>query len=288
MRHQLPETVNPVIVPHIKDLEAMVLNDTLLAGLISGRPTPPLEYFGCQVVSAQAMLTCKASECIDLGMALDSAVSRALGNGTMATVTEQYPGFDSIEVHTCRTSDLDMIPFPTNITGRLRDAIARGFVRVAALGPYNWGDSGDYTKTPHLGAFPDIYSAIEHHIRKQYGIVFKRVFYGTSTEVLDAVATGDADTTEPYWIVDSFYKSQPRKWNFNVGCLVRGFEANYIVKPTDSSGDEFAVFQYAIVVLATVCLIIFVFVGVMVYFERKKKPLFGVKRLIEPCDKTIL
>jgi hypothetical protein len=85
----------------------------------------------------------KDPECDTVLEAIDAAIVRTLAEGADAIAARANPPFDFISVHTCQTNVVSRFPFPTPQSGdRLANAAARGYLRIAALGPY--------VGTPHV------------------------------------------------------------------------------------------------------------------------------------------
>jgi len=181
-------------------------------------------------------VTCRETECDDVMKLVDAGFVRAAENGTIVDLEQSYDR-DSVEIHNCRTNDPGRFPFPSakNATGRLAAAYARGYLRVGALGPSDWGVDGNYTADPPTGFWPEVLDAIGHGVLGHTGLSFRRVFFGSSDEVMQAVLDGSVDVTEPYWTVSSWYLGEARKYNFAMGCFVVGSEHHYFTRKATGS-----------------------------------------------------
>lgn len=293
----LPPNTTVVIVKHTSDLVSMVQNGTLVAGLISGLPIDPnntLFTFSSGQVSPRAMAMADTDATRDLTAALDAALVRVQLQGTDYTLAAANPPFRFVAVKTCKAdalSALSYFPFPlaANATGVLAQALARRQLRIAALGPYNWGaNDGDYTVSPPKGFWPDYLSAVETQLKAAYGSDFNvtRVYRMSSVATMQLLLDGQADATEPYWTVDSFFGGRARKANFRFSCTSLGADSTFFAarpSPTSSNGagapaapaetDSKAATTVA-VVASVVGVVALAFVLAMVSKERSGSPLF--------------
>jgi hypothetical protein len=116
--------------------------------------------------------------------ALDAAIVRVIGAGKVADIsrahTKSGKPYAFVAVHTCKPTDtFAEFPFPAAGGGdKLAEAITRGFIRVGALGPYNWGVDGDYTQTVPVGFYPSYFTAISDELVKQYNPTGSNSFVG--------------------------------------------------------------------------------------------------------------
>lgn len=236
-----------IIVSHVADLIKMVQNGTLTAGLISGVPIDPnstLYTFSSGQISPRGMAMTDAVDTRDLSAALDAAIVRLQLAGTDYQLAAANPPFRFVAVKTCKasaSSALAYFPFPnqTVATGKLKTALARGYLNIASLGPYNWGgNDGDYTASPPQGFWPDYYNKLEQQLQGAYGANFslKRVWKLSSAATMQLLLDDQADATEPYWTVDSFFGGRARKANFRFSCTSLGVDSTFFTaKPTLST-----------------------------------------------------
>lgn len=221
----LPNNTDVVIVGHSNDLEDMVANGTLLAGLVSGVPTAGrFVTFSSTLISPRAMFV-KAS----LEEHIDAAIVRVLSKGLPQTFAAANPPFEMVTVFSCKGVPASF-PFPTQTITTP--------VKIGALGPSNWGSDGNYLATPPTGYWPDYYNAIEAEFRAVYGVGFERVWYSSSADVMAALANGTIDATEPYWTVDSFYQGRGRKHLFEMSCITMGYDSTFFTRLTATQSDN--------------------------------------------------
>jgi len=240
VHHLVPSDTTAVIFNHVADLVDAVLNGSVSAGLTSGLPPSAdrVVTFSSTLVSPRSMFTCGRAECGTVVEALDAAVVRALNSGADVQAARGNAPFEYVSVHTCRTNLVDRFPFPTPSAGdRLRNATIRGTLRIAALGPYNWGNAGDYTKEKPTGFWPELLSAIEYHFQNSTGIGFERVFAMTSDAAMAMVDSGIADATEPYWTVDAYYNGRSRQHTFAPSCTIHGYDSTFFVAPPAAGAE---------------------------------------------------
>lgn len=235
VHHLIPKATQAVIFEDAAHLMTAVHNGTVSAGLMSG--TPPskdgVATFSSMLISPRAMLTCTGEECDTLLEAIDAAIVRALHNATDVSAARAHAPFEYVSVHTCKTNEpVDRFPFPTpRPNDRLFNATKRGVLKIGALGPYDWGNSGNYTATPPTGFWPDFYESAQAYFEEGTGgVTFERVWFPGSDAVMAAVESGDADVTEPYWTVDAYYEERARQHKFDTSCTTIGYDSTFIVK----------------------------------------------------------
>ena len=154
---------------------------------------------------------------------------------------------------------------------------------VAALGPYDWGYQGNYSRPNPTGFWPDYYTLIE----KAAGVTFTRVYYSSSDGVMAALANNSADMTEPYWTLGGTYNNRPRIEIFERSCTCVGTDSVFftltdtnstngtttIVSSSTSSGLE----TWVIVILCVGSVMVVVLASTMVMIikkERDGEPIF--------------
>lgn len=227
--------------------------------------------------------------------ALDAAVVRLVERGGVEAIAARHPPYSALVVHSCKPS-ASHFDWPS--LARLN----RTVVRVAALGPYDWGaTSGNYTAAPpYRGFWPDYYRAIEAEFDAQYGagtVRLERVWYPTSGAVLASLADGHADTTEPYMMVGAAFEALSRKSAFAMSCVTSATQDTYFARPppppraeslargtrgADGNADArarvvtgLAVSGGALVALLTAG------VAVLIRRERQNAPIFAKAKLLD-------
>lgn len=73
VRNTLPSNVEPVIVPSVSQLSALIQNDTLLAGLVTQVPPSGFNQFSSGILSPQTMFVAKNASTL-----LQGALSKLL------------------------------------------------------------------------------------------------------------------------------------------------------------------------------------------------------------------
>eukprot|EP00038_Savillea_parva_P007831 m.172824 g.172824 ORF g.172824 m.172824 type:complete len:368 (-) comp13588_c0_seq1:222-1325(-) len=293
--HQLlPNGTTPVVYAHDSDLIQAVLNRSVDAGLVSGIPNPStnLVTFSSTLVSPRGMFSCRDAECDTTIEALNAAMVRALNDGAAAAAARNNAPFEFVAVHTCRTNMVDRFPFPTPVAGdRLANASARGSLRIAALGPYNWSNDGDYLASPPTGFWPDFLSAMEQHFITGMGFGFERVWNPTSDGTMEMVLNNTADATEPYWTVDAFYNNRARQHTFALSCTTLGYDSTFFVRDSaldaaSQEGDDDGKINdgaLAAIVLGA-ALVAAVAVAILVIVRRER----ALKSKYAEIDKTVI
>lgn len=260
--HQLPKTIDEggpvvkVVVSHEIDLEALVINGTLSVGLVSGEPSATaveeglLYPFSTQSVSPRAALFAESS---DLLQAWNAAWTRVVSSGEWYALHERNRPFESVAVFDCPI-DNEVMAFPPTVvattTGNnddnsddggddnsiispspslLERVLDTGELRIVGLGPFNWGIDGNYEDD--TGFLPEYAAAIVREMSKglKQTIRIKRVWAGSSDEVLDKLRDGDADLTDLYMILAAPYNGEPRTRTFHSSCITLGYEGTFFV-----------------------------------------------------------
>ena len=135
--------------------------------------------------------------------AIDAALVRVIESGGVEECARNNPPYEALVVHSCQA---DSSKFDWPALSEIDPHGNRTSIKIAALGPYQWGGAdGDYTVTPHVGFWPDYYRLLEQQFNETYGFTFERVWYAGSKAVMDSVLSGVTDTTEPYMMVGAQY-----------------------------------------------------------------------------------
>merc|ERR1719163_937588 len=196
-----------------------------------------LVAFSSTLVSVRAMFTAEPAD--TLRLALDAAIVRALHDNADRTAAVNNPPFEYVAVHTCRTDEAERFPFPAPVAGdRLQQAIDRGHLRIAALGPYDWGQDGNYKAEPMTGFWVEFLSSVETFFKAEYGVGFERVWSLSSAGTMNLLTDGDADATEPYWTVDAYHDGTPRPHAFRYSCTTLGYDSTFLVADTELQGEK--------------------------------------------------
>jgi hypothetical protein len=253
VHHLFPDKAVPRIFDHVDELVACTRNGSVDASLISGLPEDAtgLVTFSSALVSVRAMFSAEPAD--TLRLALDAAIVRALHGNADTTAAARNQPFRFVAVHTCRTDQVERFPFPTPVAGdRLAEAVARGHLRIAALGPYNWKQDGDYTPEDgkYTGFWPEFLAAVESHFKAEYNVGFERVWALSSKGTMDLLLSGDADATEPYWTIDAYhnvtgsgahggpweYLARPHAFIYS--CTTLGYDSTFLVADTELQGEK--------------------------------------------------
>jgi len=219
-----------------KELYEAVRNGTVIAGLISGVPSDEFSVFSTDLISPRAFQMMPGDKSRDLMEAVDAAVVRTHHTGELQQAAVKNPPFQAVEVHTCRSSDPEKIPFPDKdtATGLLADVLKTRKLRVLAYGTPDdkphWAQDGNYQVNPPEGFWPDYMTYFMKHFRQAYGddIELERVWMkaGGSEAVLD----GSIHMTEPYYIYENLYNGRVKKWSFQFSCIIMGYEQQFFAK----------------------------------------------------------
>ncbi|CAE8623164.1 unnamed protein product [Polarella glacialis] len=240
VQSMLSTKVEPVIFLSTGQLYEAVVNGSVRAALISGVPDRTnFTVFSTDVISPRAFQTMPGDRSVDLLRALDAVIVRTHNAGELLAAATANPPFQAVEVHTCRADNPSAVPFPaaSTATGLLKDILENKKLRVLASGTPgnypNWAQDGNYQATPMTGFWPDYMGFFMGRFRAEYGsdIVLERVWQ-TGTAGTEMVLNGTVHMTEPYYIYESLYKDQPKKWSHEFSCVVMGYQQNFFaLKP---------------------------------------------------------
>jgi len=224
------------------ELYNAVQSGAVRAGLISGQPNATLfRAFASELISPRAFQVAPGEAAKDLVRALDAAVVRTHNSGALRQAEADNPPFRVVEVHTCRSSDPDKVPFPvaSSATGLLADVLTTRKLKVLSYGSPDdlpdWHQDGNYQVTPATGFWPDYMRAIKTHLATAYreagkdDITIERV-WRTDAAGTEMVLNGTIHATEPYYIYENFFGDKLKKWQFDFSCVVLGYEQQFFVQ----------------------------------------------------------
>lgn len=230
VQNELDSTVEPKIYENITMLTNAVKNGDIIAGLVSGTPANGnVNVFSSEQISVRAMLVRPGAESIT--DALDAALVRFIESGGVEKVAAANPPYEALVVHSCKPT-AGHFAWPTLAQLAPFGLVKDGKLKIASLGPYDWGVAdGNYKVTPAVGFWPDYYTEVEKEFVKQYGITFERVWYPTSAKVMAAVHDGICHTTEPYMMLGSAASTNTsRKTAFDETCITSATNDKYFTK----------------------------------------------------------
>eukprot|EP00211_Chloroparvula_japonica_P007355 CAMPEP_0119126680 /NCGR_PEP_ID=MMETSP1310-20130426/5511_1 /TAXON_ID=464262 /ORGANISM="Genus nov. species nov., Strain RCC2339" /LENGTH=323 /DNA_ID=CAMNT_0007116851 /DNA_START=141 /DNA_END=1109 /DNA_ORIENTATION=- len=167
----------------------------------------------------------------DFADAFDAALVRVQRSKYQDIVVANAP-FRSVASFTCSPSP-EFFPFPSesSATGILARVLRDRVIRVAAIGPSDFGIDGDYTVDPPVGFWPDYLEAILDEFQVAYGndITLSRTFWPVdqTDDLLAAVADGDLDMTEPYFVVGGFFEGRTRQESLHMSCTSMGYDSTF-------------------------------------------------------------
>ena len=284
-----------VLFDSLEEIEAAVLDGTIVAGLSTSRPENPngtLVEFPASVVTMRAPMyrPSDGEAALDsqhLREAMDAATVRAIADGSYQALESQYfasNGFDSVAAFSCGI-DVTKFPFPAaaDAQGLLAAVLARGSLRVGALGPSNWGYQGRYTQDPITGFWPEYLEAILSKFGEAYpGIALERVWNSSSDGVMESVLSGATDVTEPYWTVSGWFHGRARSEHLELGCTVLGTESIFFTKapvsavqPSREDDNELEDWLIGLIVAGAAALCaLCTLIAVMTHREKAGRPLF--------------
>lgn len=228
----------------------------------------------------------------------DAAVVRVIARGDAHRIAREHPPFNVIEAKSCAAQPA-LYPFPSVVDAANETWYQRGYIRVASLGGVNWGNTGNYLVNPPTGFWPAYYGnkitaitfncfnshllvrveAISNELAQFYGgsfVGFQRSAYSSSNAVMEAILSGNADVSEPYFVVDGVYKNKGRTSALQASCFALASGSTFFTKKSESSSDPvLSDGAYAGIVIGGFLLIVGgVFLAYMIIKERQGQPLF--------------
>lgn len=233
----LSDKVEPVYFTHSSEVFDAVSSGSVLAGMISGVPNrSKFSVFSTDMVSPRSFQMMPGEASRDLMEAVDAAVVRTHHAGELLKASQANPPFEAVEVHTCQSSDLLKVPFPSagKATGLLKDVLDNRRLKVLSYGSPdslpNWQHDGNYNVTPHTGFWPDYLDMWMAHFKDAYGsdIVLERVWMKAGGTQL--VLNGTIHMTEPYYIYENHWEGQLKKWSHEFSCVVMGYEQQFFAQ----------------------------------------------------------
>ena len=293
VENELSDQVSEVIFAHATDLYDAVANGDVLAGLLSGTVDTEYDFniFSSNQISIRSMFMKPENDAII--RVIDAALVRVIESGGVEECARNNPPYEALVVHSCQA---DSAKFDWPALSEIDPHNNRTSIKIAALGPYQWGGAdGDYTVQPYVGFWPDYYRLIEQQINQTYGFGLERVWYATSKQVMDSVLNGVTDTTEPYMMVGGAYDTNlTRKSTFEFSCITSAtqdkyFTKRYVDEKSADSDDKDKVIALSVV---AVCIGLFligfiVLTTVMYCRERRGDPMFKAMLLPRADEKKI-
>ena len=247
VRHVLPPSVEEgglwevVYIEDADELEAAVASGAVTAGLVSGEPEDVLSVlntFSAGTISPRAALL--APECVAPSNALNSALSAAIMHvqatgGFRDAVAANHP-FEAAAMFTCAVQE-GTFPNASLAEGALRDVLDTGVLKVAALGPYDWGVDGDYTADKPTGFWPDYLSALVAALADGMGapIAMERVYAASSADTLQLLLDGEAHISEPYFATNGLFDGVPRQDAFHMSCTTLGYDSTFFTRNEEAA-----------------------------------------------------
>lgn len=272
-------------------LVKQVKRGKLLAALVHSRHgvagDPALNVFSSGLITPRASLLPAHARNSRFADALNAAVIRTIDAGTKQALQADFTPFESLDVPTCAINP-SLWPFPSvpsedeEADSTLRAAYKRGSIRIAAIGPVDWGVAGNYTDLEHpTGFWPNYVHAIMQHFQQQYNLTHERVYYADEANLTSAIERGDVDVSEPYFAVDGVHRNSnnervPMRKAFEQSCSVLGHQTVFITY--NPAGSARALERGAIIGIALAALVAgtaLVFAIVLVSREKQGAPLFS-------------
>jgi len=180
----------------------------------------------------------------ELSRVIDAAVTRlSAQGGWWHKMTTKHEFTNALVVSSCTPDDAKWKwPETVGATGLWKRVLDSGKLKVAGV-KWSQGMVADYKTNPlqPTGFWPEYLKEMVDRINLHYGTTIKieRVYFPTSVLVIDAVAKGDVDMSEPYYYLAGFHTNDPRIEALHISCVTLGTEGNFITR-NDSGITELA------------------------------------------------
>ena len=135
-------------------------------GLLSGTVDTDYDFniFPSNQISIRAMFMKPGNDVVV--RAIDAALVRVIESGGVEECARNNPPYEALVVHSCQA---DSSKFDWPALSEIDPHGNRTSIKIAALGPYQWGGAdGDYTVTPYVGFWPDYYRLLEQQFNQTY------------------------------------------------------------------------------------------------------------------------
>ncbi|UJR26803.1 hypothetical protein I4U23_008116 [Adineta vaga] len=245
VKRYLPKNIKPILFQNKSQLLNAIDNNTILAGVTTGRLAQDLEpryhVFSSLIVSPQAMLLTpnyderstpygfRNQANNDLFDALNAAIAGMQEADTDETLLSLNNRTDLIRAYTCRQSTQLPVQNRNETSGFLRDIlIDKKPLLIGGLGPFDWGThDGNYNLDPPTGFYPKLLEEIVKQIGKLKGadgnvygegISFKRIHYTNESGLFKALLNGTIYATDVYLLVDGSYNGTRETCSNNTQC----------------------------------------------------------------------
>lgn len=166
VQNELSDQVEEVIYAHAEELYDAVHNEDVLAGLVSGTVDTDYDFniFSSNQISIRSMFMKPGNDVVV--RAIDAALVRVIESGGVEECARNNPPYEALVVHSCQA---DSSKFDWPALSEIDPHGNRTSIKIAALGPYQWGGAdGDYTVTPYVGFWPDYYRLLEQQFNQTY------------------------------------------------------------------------------------------------------------------------
>ncbi|KAK8799723.1 hypothetical protein WA158_006271 [Blastocystis sp. Blastoise] len=171
----------------------------------------------------------------DWRQAFNAALARVISSGEFLELRSKWEISEIIACFTCAPSP-SVMPYPpaSSATGKLKKILANKEIVITGY-YYNDLPSGNYMVDPPVGFWPEYFSLIVSKLSEEYGqLNIKRLYFKSSLDALDAVATGKADISELYYVIGGFYNGRPRIEAFDIPCTAGAYESSAWTASTSS------------------------------------------------------
>lgn len=284
IKHLLPDRTKAVVYDTVEAIVDAVIAGDAFAGLTTNRANnDAVVEFGAEAVAVRGFMFKKAqgeSTYNPIQSAINGAVVHLAESSLLRNLKQQYYhdfGVDTVEVRTCAGT--------TDTYHEFAESVRDTTIRIGGLGPYDWGNLGDYLADPPTGFFPEYMNLMKSQLRDTLNVTLEWQWYGTSQETMEALDNDEFDCTDVYWTQPALYelgnRSVSRVQHFDWSCAVLGTDSNFFVKrEVLASGDSNDGYSASTIggIVAGCIAVLFIAVVVIIILIRREKvgdPIFG-------------
>jgi len=228
VKHLVSSQMTPVYYDNVTSIIDDVVSGNLVAGMSVNRPgNESVIEFGSGAIAVRGFMFKRVATAhtSSIQAAINGAVVSLAESQALRELKQQYYfdfGIDTVEVRTCAGDISTYHAFAEESRNTT--------ITIGRLGPYNWGNLGNYLADPATGFFPDYMSLLAIELKDSLNISLVYKWYPTSQKTMDALEAGEYDCTDMYWTQPALFThtqdnqsvSVSRSEHFDWSCAVLG------------------------------------------------------------------
>eukprot|EP00040_Diaphanoeca_grandis_P038608 m.256881 g.256881 ORF g.256881 m.256881 type:complete len:401 (-) comp34787_c0_seq1:314-1516(-) len=224
VKHLLSPKMSPVYYTNVSSIVADVVAGNLIAGLSVNRPgNASVIEFGSGAVAVRGFMFKRSptAHTTPIQAAINGAVVHLAESDALRQMKQQYYtdfGIDTVEVRTCAGGLSTYHAFAEEARNTT--------ITIGGIGPFNWGNLGNYQASPWTGLFPDYMVLLASNLQTTLNITLEWKWYNTSQQTMEGLDAGDIDCTDMYWTQPALFThggvSVSRLEHFDWSCAVLG------------------------------------------------------------------